>query len=673
MKPSKEPTSRLFDIGPVSLVRWEEAEGREILESSGNLARQLEALGVERLDEVLGVEDRERLQDAICDLLHDRGGSDLGPVELHLGEGQAAWFHLTALASEPSGQRDQVVATFVDINGLIDSQRALKEKSDRLELVIEGTRLGTWDWNPQSGDVCFNERWAQMLGYSLSEIEFRLEEWEERVHPDDLAPCFEAIEAHLSGETPFYENVHRMRHKDGHWVHILDRGRVVERDASGQPIRFTGTHTDISAQREAELAAQAASRIKSEFLATMSHEIRTPLCGIMGLVEVLESTGMSAAQRDHTELIKRCGDHLRVVLDEVLQVTRLESSNLELREEAFDLDVLAQDLHSLFQGEASSKGVTLRRAARAGQSTRLIGDPHRLLQVFSNLLSNAVKFTEEGHVEFDMWTDESPLRLRASVKDTGRGMSHPERIWEVFQQEDSTIAANYGGSGLGLTITQKLVHLMGGTIEVQSVRGEGSRFDVCIPVAREEPAPEQRPSERPSEGSSEEPGEGSGEGTHCHAAPPVDSELNPSDSEVSPMESASGDPSAGRGDSPALKVLAADDNAVNRRILAHFLKELGVDFELVEDGRAAVDAACRDSFDLILLDLQMPKCCGASAAEEIKARPSAVNTRIVAVTADVLNALPLEEGDSAFDAVVTKPFCLDDIRTQVLAAATQLP
>ena len=177
MKPSKEPTSRLFDIGPVSLVRWEEAEGREILESSGNLARQLEALGVERLDEVLGVEDRERLQDAICDLLHDRGGSDLGPVELHLGEGQAAWFHLTALASEPSGQRDQVVATFVDINGLIDSQRALKEKSDRLELVIEGTRLGTWDWNPQSGDVCFNERWAQMLGYSLSEIEFRLEEW----------------------------------------------------------------------------------------------------------------------------------------------------------------------------------------------------------------------------------------------------------------------------------------------------------------------------------------------------------------------------------------------------------------------------------------------------------------------------------------------------------------
>ncbi len=673
MNAPDKPTSRLFDVGPVSLVRWKESEGREILESSGDLARQLQNLGVERLDDVLGPEDRERLEAAICDLLSDCGGSDIGPVEMRLGEGAPAWFHLTALASEADGEQDQVVATFVDINGLMGSQHALREKSDRLELVIDGTRLGTWDWNPQTGDVCFNQHWAQMLGHSLDEIDFRLDEWESRVHPEDLAPCYEAIQAHLSGETPFYENVHRMRHRDGHWVHILDRGRVVERDADGQPVRFTGTHTDISAQREAELAAQAASRIKSEFLATMSHEIRTPLCGIMGLIEVLESTGISEAQREHTALIKRCGDHLRVVLDEVLELTRLESRSLELQMEAFDLNMLAKDLHGLFLGEALSKGIELRPAPRISPPAQLIGDRHRLQQVFSNLLSNAVKFTDEGHVELDLWLEESPLRLHASVKDTGRGITNPERIWEVFQQEDATIAANYGGSGLGLTITQELIQLMGGTIKVQSTREQGSCFEISVPVDRAAPAA----------------GEGLRPGRQGPEGPGLDARLDPgADREADPEANRTGPPSRPGGAEnadletpsetshqgpPSPRVLAADDNPVNRQILGHFLGELGLEYEVVEDGQAAIDAASASPFDLVLLDLQMPRCCGVTAARAIKSQAGTHMPRIVAVTADVFNALQLEESDALFDAVVTKPFCLGDIRAQVFETAAGLP
>lgn len=627
MEHATKQADRLFAVGPVSLLRWHEGSGRRITAASGELARRLEGLGVERLDDVLSGEDRRRLETAMAGLLGDLPSLDLGPVRLDLGGAKPAWFHLTAVVDGAQEARREVTATFVDINGLKGSERALKEKSDRLELVIEGTRLGTWDWNPQSGDVRFNEQWAEMLGYRLDEISFRLEEWESRVHPDDLRPCYEAIEAHLAGETSFYENVHRMKHRDGHWVHILDRGRVVERDAEGRPVRFTGTHTDISQQREAELAAQAANKIKSEFLATMSHEIRTPLGGMMGLVEVLESTSISPAQRENMELIKRCGEHLGFVLDEVLELTRLESRRLELREEPFDLAVLLQDLHRLFLVGARQKGLELRLDVEAGAATWWTGDRHRLHQVLSNLLSNAIKFTRDGYVGLRVWLEGEPERLCAAVEDTGRGIGDLDRIWESFQQEDTSIAATYGGSGLGLTITQKLIRLMGGEIQVKSAVGEGSRFTFSIPIQR------------------------------AHSGAP----------KLSCAGAPDGDALADERGLPALRVLAADDNEINRRIFGHFLAQLGVDFELVRDGEEATDAAARQPFDLILLDLQMPRRNGRSAAEAIRAQSTRRSERIVAVTADILGTLQLEGDQNPFDAVVTKPFSLDDLRAQLLA------
>lgn len=639
-----QQADRLFEIGPVSLVRWREEGGRRITKASGELGRQLEKLGVERLDDVLGSDDGSRLEAALAGLPGNLGSLDLGPVRLDLGDAEPAWFHLTAVVDESEASQQQVTATFVDINGLKGSERALKEKSERLELVIEGTRLGTWDWNPQTGDVCFNEQWAEMLGYRIDEVSFRLEEWESRVHPDDLEPCYAAIKAHLAGETAFYENVHRMRHRDGHWVHILDRGRVVKRDAQERPIRFTGTHTDISPQREAELAAQAASKIKSEFLATMSHEIRTPLGGMMGLVEVLESTSVSPTQRENMELIKRCGEHLGFVLDEVLELTRLESRKLELREEPFEVAALAQDLHRLFLAEAWKKGLELGLDVEVAGAARWIGDRHRIHQVLSNLLSNAIKFTDEGRVGLRVRLDPDSARLCAAVEDTGRGIRDLDKIWESFQQEDTSIAATYGGSGLGLTITKKLIHLMGGDIQVESNAGEGSRFTFSIPV-------------RPAPPLATEPAEGPAEG-------PAPSE---------PSSRGQGEASGATAEFSALRVLAADDNQINRRIFRHFLDQLGVDFELVRNGEEAIKAAASRPFDLILLDLQMPKRNGLSAAEAIRARSTTHSERIIAVTADVLSTVQLEGGQSPFDAVVTKPFSFEDIRAQLLAVNARRP
>lgn len=199
--------------------------------------------------------------------------------------------------------------------------RALERDRERLQLVLEGTRLGMWDWNPQTDAVTFDERWAEMLGHSLDEIEPSLGGWAERVHPDDLDACFADIQRHIRGEVDFYENVHRMRHADGGWRYILDRGRIVERDAAGRPIRFMGTHTDITAQKEAALRARQAAQAQSHLLATMSHKIRAPLHGILGLLSVLDDhPGSAESCAEHLRLMRACGDALLGIVGDILDL-----------------------------------------------------------------------------------------------------------------------------------------------------------------------------------------------------------------------------------------------------------------------------------------------------------------------------------------------------------------
>ena len=642
MTPPMSPESRPFEVGPVSLLRWEEGPRRTIVGGTGPLADVLEAHGVRHLEDLLSQADRERIDEARRGAPAPGDLVDIGAVSLAVPGGPEVAFHLTLTAersdartthlagSQATATVAQVTAThitgtFIELSGFRRAERVLREKSERLELVIEGTRLGTWDWNPQTGDVRFNEYWAEMLGYSLEEISFRLEEWESRVHPDDLAPCYEAIRAHLEGETRFYENVHRMRHRDGHWVHILDRGKVTEFDDDGRPVRFTGTHTDISLQREAELEAQEATRIKSEFLATMSHEIRTPLGGMLGLVEVLESTALSQDQREHLSFMRRCGEHLDIVLDDVLELTRLEADAIKLHREAFALDELVADLERLFTVRAEAKGLDLRCEVEA--SSAVVGDRHRLQQILTNLLANALKFTDEGSVRLEVQHDAGAAQLNVAVTDTGRGIANTDSIWASFRQGDDTIPGRFGGSGLGLTITQKLVRLMGGTVSVESERGAGSRFEVIVP------------------------------------APPAVA--------VTDEASEPGEPAAAEGgravDLGELRVLAADDNEVNRLVLTHFLNQLGVTFEVVEDGEAALAAALRRPFDLVLMDLQMPHRDGRWAAKEIIHALPHARPRIVALTADVLGGLELTPSTSSFDAVVTKPFCRGDLEAQLLS------
>ena len=542
-------------------------------------------------------------------------------------DGTYRWLReqVTTSSNNDDGTTEYLCILF-DISSLKKSEEGLSETKERLELVLEGTRLGMWDWNPQTNDVIFNERWAEMLGYRLEEIEQNLDTWSSKVHPDDLQACFDDIGRHVRGETTFYENIHRMLHKEGHWLYILDRGKIVKYDDHGKPIRFTGTHTDITAQKEAEIKAQKALQIKSQFLANMSHEIRTPLFGILGNLEVLSHSSLDAEQRNLVESIEQSGQNLMVILNDILDFSKLEAGELKIESVATDLSLIVQECRALFQALASKKGLAFTISLAPSMPHYLQLDPVRYKQVVFNLISNAIKFTESGDVNVlirpvEGTGDHGSLiqEFETRVTDSGPGISaeHQRRIFERFNQADISTTRRFGGSGLGLSISERLATMMGGSIHLDSSVGSGSVFRLVLPLM---------------------------------VCPRPD--LAPVQPSATPFPGLQSD----------LKILVADDNQVNRLLLLRQFQKLGFSIDLVEDGLQAVEQSQIKTYDIIFLDLHMPNLDGISAARQIRTLARGTQPVIIALTANILPETKIQCQQAQMNEYLSKPFKLAALR-----------
>ncbi len=541
---------------------------------------------------------------------HSKNTKHITPIRMRNSDDLWRW-HAVLMSVESSKTEDAIIhCAFSDIHAENERVLQLRESEERLELVLEGTRLGMWDWYPQTNDVRFNERWAEMLGYSLSEIEMNLNTWESKVHPDDLASCYADITAHMEGKVSFYENIHRMKHKDGSWRYILDRGKIVSRDAEGNPIRFTGTHTDITAQKEAEHRAVEASRAKGKFLAHMSHEIRTPLNGVLGMADVLADLNLTLEQLQTLRVLKESGTHLQSVLNDILDFSKIEEGALSFAAETFSLSTLVHKALGLFSERANDKNIDLELNIEPNVDDIRIGDTTRIRQVFFNLLSNALKFTDQGKVSVEISSRGD--RVFATVRDTGIGIEDTSKLFVRFQQADSSVTKQYGGTGLGLAITQRLLQMMQGSIEVDSTPGEGSVFtiEMLLPVSEEVIAPRR-----------------------------ADTELSEK--------------------AKAMRVLVAEDNPTNQLVIGKSLEFLGVTCEIVENGEYAVEAVTSKDFDLVFMDLHMPKMGGFEAASLIQSMKSDKGIQkpiVVALTADVMQETREECQKVGMNSILGKPF-----------------
>jgi two-component system, sensor histidine kinase len=373
--------------------------------------------------------------------------------------------------------------------------------------------------------------------------------------------------------------------------------------------------------QERQAAAEHANNAKSVFLANISHEIRTPMNGILGMAAALERSDLTPEQDEKLKTIRESGDLLLTVLNDLLDFSKIEANHIEFEEAPFDLRDIAKRIESLHRPQAERKKLTFSVTCEGDCDVRRMGDAHRLGQVLHNLVSNAIKFTSTGSVRMRIRApqrhDKSSVLIE--VADTGIGLSGEQtmRIFDPFTQADVTTTRKFGGTGLGLSIAKRLIDAMGGTIGVRSTIGEGATFMIELPL------PVVEDGDRKALG-------------------------NDGSSLARPQSSISG-----------LKILAAEDNAVNQAVLKTFLAENRHQVQFVDDGLQAVDAFMREAFDIILMDISMPVMDGVEAMRQIRflerERDVETGVSIIAVSAHAMRQQIDEYLSAGFDGYVTKP------------------
>ena len=517
-------------------------------------------------------------------------------------------------------QREQTAQDLMALNVELRRHAHVVASTDNLVVLTDAT--GHVEW--------VNDAFIRTTGYALDDVIGRRPGdvlQGPRTDPETVA----LMSDHIAGGEGFtVEVVNYARDGREYWV-SLEVTPV--HDESGQLTGFVAVETDVTERRVAEQhllaakeAAEEAAKDKSAFLASMSHEIRTPLNAVLGLTELLLTTDLDSVQREYAGTAHKSGRLLLALINDILDFSALESGRVDPELRPFRLRDLARDSISMFEADAAHRGVDLRCEVDESLPAVVRGDDTRLRQVLVNLLANGLKFTEHGSVTLRISSGGPVIgdrhAVRLEVSDTGIGIARERRhrLFQPFSQADPSTTRKYGGTGLGLAICALVVERLGGSIRVDSRLGVGSTFtvDLALPVA-------------------------------------ASTDLQSDDAVETPTPTSSS----------GLRVLLAEDDAVNRLVAVHMLRRLGIEAVTASDGTAAVRAATEQPFDLVLMDVHMPSMDGVEATTRIRALLGEDAPRIVAVTANAL------EGDrerlmaAGMDEYLSKPVQIADLATVV--------
>ncbi|MEZ0541719.1 PAS domain S-box protein [Fibrella arboris] len=384
-----------------------------------------------------------------------------------------------------------------DISAEKVAQLTLREYEERLRMALSNVGDNYWEHNFRTGKTYFSNPSNNILGYQSDKLANAANLWWSHVHPDDRKILETNNEQYEAGLISQHHNEYRMIHNDGtvHWV--LDRGVVIEKDATGKPLKIIGTHIDITRQKQLEFElisakemAEESTRVKELFLASMSHEIRTPMNEIMGMASQLTNTQLTADQQFYLSTIQSATDNLLIIANDILDISKIEAGKLALEAIGFEPRLVVGKAMQLMLHQAEEKGLALTHSFSDNRlAPVLIGDPYRLHQVLLNLMSNALEFTEKGGVDIQcrVISDNATNQvIEVTVSDTGIGLddAFSEAIIQPLRPEDASITRRVGGTGLGLSICKNLIELMGGTMQVERKKGLGTSISLIIPFTK---------------------------------------------------------------------------------------------------------------------------------------------------------------------------------------------
>ncbi|MDB9524923.1 chemotaxis protein CheB [Oscillatoria sp. CS-180] len=549
---------------------------------------------------------------------------------LHEGEQLRYWTASYFPVPLHNGQRG-VAAAVTEITDLRKAEQAVEESQRFISRISESTPGIVYIYDVTTHRIIYlNNTVTALLGYTVDEVLQMDNLLDQLVHPDDVS-TLQSYYIRLIAVDEMTETLElRIRKKDGKWRWLEMRNVVFSHTETGEIEQFLGISTDITQRKRAERelrkqkkaledaismaqAADSANQAKSEFLANMSHEIRTPMNLILGTSQLLSRTDLNPQQQDLLRVLRNNGKVLLTLIDDILDLSKLEAHELRIESHAFNLKHSLHSLAEPFVHQAEQKGVQFTTEIDDAVPQTVLGDEFRIQQVLRNLLSNAFKFTETGEIRIAVVIEQASEKATASeanptknalifrVIDTGIGIE-PEvqsKLFEPFIQADTSTTRQYGGTGLGLTISRRIVELMEGQIGVESVPGEGSTFWFKIPYA----IPESETTPQPLE-------------TSENTSQPVSVQPN---------------------------FLVVEDNQDNQHLLTLMLEELGyLNVEVVDDGQAFLDKLSADQadgkhYDIVLMDCQMPRLDGYEATRQFRQNePEEQNLYIIGLTANAM-------------------------------------